>query len=71
MKCFLKNHCATSNRCCHFCKSKSCWQRCNDEYKRCQWFSDENDEETQKTIDRTDNAHFNEVFMGKRGKKNG
>lgn len=45
MKCYLKNRCATPNRCCHFCKQKNCWQRCNDNHKGCQWFVNEKDED--------------------------
>lgn len=46
MKCVLRNSCSRRNRCCRHCPDKKkCWQACKDDYKKCGYFIDEQDEE--------------------------
>ena len=40
--------CPTPNRCCALCGAKSCWQRCKDGKKGCQYFINKPDTEEQK-----------------------
>lgn len=70
MKCDLKNRCGTPNRCCHFCKQKNCWKRCNDNHKGCQWFVNEKDEENPQTIIQamSDTTYY-QIFKNKENKQ--
>lgn len=38
MRCLIQNTCEDTDKCCHFCKKKSCKDRCNHDYTKYRYF---------------------------------
>lgn len=52
-KCLIDNLCKDTDKCCHFCKKKSCKDRCNHDYTKCRYFENTLFDEASNGVDST------------------